>query len=48
MFIIDSVPADGSCYFFNQGAYHSAFNKGPTVRDHLILAVNGQEDISFL
>jgi len=42
------VPADGSCYFFNQGTYHSAFNEGTTARDHLILAVNGQEDISFL
>ena len=42
------LPADGRCYFFNQGAYHSAFNEGNTDRDHLILAVNGQDDISFL
>ena len=42
------LPADGRCYFFNQGAYHSAFNEGYTDRDHLILSVNGQDDISFL
>jgi hypothetical protein len=42
------LPADGRCYFFNQGAYHSAFNEGNTDRDHLILAVNGQDDISFI
>ena len=39
------IPADGSCYFFNQGIYHSAFNKGKTERDHLILSVHGQDDI---
>ena len=42
------LPADGSCYFFNQGAYHGAFNKGLTDRNHLTIAVDGQEDISWI
>ncbi|SVD68597.1 uncharacterized protein METZ01_LOCUS421451, partial [marine metagenome] len=42
------IPADGSCYFFNQGQYHSAFNKGKTERDHLVISVYGQDDIAHL
>tara|TARA_B100000242_G_scaffold152249_1_gene108749 strand:+ start:270 stop:902 length:633 start_codon:yes stop_codon:yes gene_type:complete len=42
------MPADGSCYFFNQGYYHQAENNGKTDRDHLVLAVHGQEDIQHL
>jgi len=39
------MPADGSCYFFNQGWLHAVENTGNTDRYHLIIAVNGQEDL---
>ncbi len=39
------MPADGSCYFFNQGWLHSVENRGTTERYHLVIAVVGQEDI---
>ncbi len=42
------MPADGSVWFINQGLRHSAWNKGSTRRAHLILSVNGQEDIQGL
>ena len=39
------MPADGRCWFINQGFRHSAWNKGKTHRDHLILSIMGQEDL---
>lgn len=42
------MPADGSCYFFNAGYLHQAENNGTTDRDHLVLAVHGQDDIQHL
>ena len=42
------MPADGYSWFFNQGYKHSAWNKGDSPRDHLILSVAGQEDLSGL
>jgi hypothetical protein len=35
----------GSCWFLNQGLRHSAWNKGDTVRSHIIVSVLGQEDL---
>jgi hypothetical protein len=35
----------GSVWFLNQGLRHSAWNKGKTVRSHIIVSVNGQEDL---
>ena len=39
------MPADGRCWFINQGFRHSAWNKGKAHRDHLILSIIGQEDL---
>lgn len=39
------IPADGSVWFLNQGLKHSAWNKGSSPRVHLILSVNGQDDL---
>ena len=38
-------PADGSAWFFNPGWNHSAWNMGKTNRIHMIICVNGQEDL---
>ena len=38
-------PADGSVWFFNPGWNHSAWNMGKTNRIHMIICVNGQEDL---
>lgn len=37
--------ADGSTWFFNPGWNHSAWNMGKTDRIHMIVCVNGQEDL---
>ena len=39
------MPADGRCWFINQGFRHSAWNRGEVRRDHLILSIMGQEDL---
>ena len=39
------MPADGSCWFINQGYKHSAWNKGESPRDHLVFSIAGQEDL---
>lgn len=39
------MPADGHCWFINQGYRHSAWNKGDTPRDHLVLSIVGQDDL---
>lgn len=39
------MPVDGHCWFFNQGYRHSAWNRGSSPRDHLILSVVGQDDL---
>lgn len=39
------MEADGSTYFLNQGIPHAAYNDGDTPRIHLMICVNGQEDI---
>ena len=39
------MPADGHCWFLNQGFKHSAWNRGETPRDHLVLSVVGQDDL---
>ena len=35
----------GSCWFLNQGLRHSAWNKGTTARSHIIVSVDGQDDL---
>ena len=35
----------GEVWFLNQGLRHSAWNKGKTSRSHIIISVNGQEDL---
>lgn len=35
----------GEVWFLNQGLRHSAWNKGKTPRSHIIISVNGQEDL---
>ena len=42
---IFNMPADGSCYFINQGWEHSAWNLGKTPRDHIVIALRSQKDI---
>lgn len=37
--------APGEVWFLNQGLKHSAWNKGNTTRSHIIISVNGQEDL---
>lgn len=39
------MPSDGGCWFLNQGHPHSAWNKGNTIRTHIIISVYGQQDI---
>ena len=39
------MPADGRCWFINQGYRLSAWNKGNRPRDHLVLSIVGQEDL---
>ena len=36
----------GEVWFLNQGLRHSAWNKGNTSRSHIIISVNGQEDLN--
>tara|TARA_B100000959_G_C14962915_1_gene616543 strand:- start:707 stop:1312 length:606 start_codon:yes stop_codon:yes gene_type:complete len=43
---IKHLQADGSVWFVNQGFYHSAWNFGKTDCMRLIVAVNGQDDLS--
>lgn len=38
-------PADGSVWFLNTGMRHWAENNGTTGRIHLIISLNGQEDL---
>ena len=40
-----SMPADGCCWFLNQGYRHSAWNQGDCPRDHLVFSIVGQEDL---
>lgn len=42
------MPANGGVWFLNSGWPHSAWNKGKTIRSHIILSVYGQEDIEDL
>ena len=35
----------GSCWFLNQGMRHSAWNKGTTTRSHIIISLQGQQDL---
>lgn len=39
------LPADGSAYFVNQGHEHYAKNEGESERVHLIVSVEGQDDL---
>lgn len=39
------MPANGSCYFLNTGITHWAENNGNSPRTHLIVALNGQDDL---
>jgi len=39
------MPADGSVYFLNTGLVHWAENNGDEGRVHLVISLNGQEDI---
>lgn len=39
------MEANGSCWFFNQGMEHWVINGGDEERIHLILSINGQEDL---
>jgi hypothetical protein len=41
------MPADGSTYFLNQGILHSAYNDGDTPRIHMMVCVNGQQDLQL-
>ncbi len=40
-------PANGEAYFFNTGLEHWAENHGNSGRVHLIISINGQEDLGF-
>ncbi len=40
------LPADGSVWFLNTGYMHYAANRGSTPRIHLIIGLNGQEDLN--
>ena len=42
---VKHLEADGSVWFMNQGYNHSAWNMGKTDRVHLIVCVNGQEEL---
>ena len=39
------MPADGSVYFLNTGITHWAENNGDEGRIHLVISLNGQEDL---
>lgn len=39
------MPADGSVYFLNTGLTHWAENNGTEGRIHLVISLNGQEDL---
>jgi hypothetical protein len=39
------MPADGSAYFLNTGLTHWAENNGSEGRIHLVISLNGQEDL---
>ena len=39
------MPADGSVYFLNTGITHWAENNGDQGRIHLVISLNGQEDL---
>lgn len=39
------MPADGGAWFLNQGLEHTVVNDGSFDRVHLILSIDGQEDI---
>ena len=39
------MPADGSVYFLNTGMTHWAENNGDNGRIHLVISLNGQEDL---
>lgn len=39
------LPADGSAYFCNTGFPHYVENRGVSARVHLLIAINGQEDL---
>jgi len=39
------MPADGSVYFLNTGITHWAENNGSEGRIHLVISLNGQEDL---
>ena len=39
------MPADGSVYFLNTGMTHWAENNGSEGRIHLVISLNGQEDL---
>lgn len=39
------LPADGSVYFLNTGITHWAENNGTNGRIHLVISLNGQEDL---
>lgn len=39
------LPADGDAWFVNAGFPHYVYNGGKTPRVHLIIALNGQEDL---
>ena len=39
------MPADGSVYFLNTGLTHWAENNGTEGRTHLVISLNGQDDL---
>lgn len=39
------IPADGHLYYINVGFEHFAVNNGPTDRVHLVIGVNGLDDL---
>jgi len=39
------MPADGSVYFLNTGLVHWAENNGNEGRIHLVISLDGQEDL---
>jgi len=41
------MPADGSVYFLNTGLTHWAENNGNEGRTHLVISLNGQDDLCF-
>ena len=42
------IPADGKVYFMNTGYEHFAANESETERIHLVIGVDGQQDIKHL